>query len=518
MTIRHDLTLQQKIELINDNRNANGLSQRTLAVKYNISLGSLSNVLKRKAEYLDDYAANQNHNVKRKIIDVNSRELDEKVYGWFVQQRSKNISISGLILQEKAREIAELLADKMGSFKASSGWFEKFRIRHNISFRVISGESLSVDITTVDDWVQRIPKMIDGYDPKDIFNCDETGLFFKFMPDKPLTLNREQCKGGKKSKERYTILFCVNSTGEGKLKPLVIAKSLKPRCFKNLNVSELPQKRKIILFLDNAPCHPVDIELSNIKLQYFPPNTTSKLQPLDQGIIHAFKTHYRKHLVKHIIARCITAQTLDDIKITHLDAIYWIDAAWKAVTHTTIRNTCRVAGFKDKQHDDITTATSNDTATSSTDSTKSTDDEPYKDLKKLDDLLQHVTIGGQTMNAADFVDIDNDTPEYNEWFDQCEQLVLCDIKEQDNDYYDDDQILTESPPKLTETMEMKRKLHLLATTQQPQLHQLINELESKLTDVYINSKTKRQATLEDFFKQNKTLSCIYKFFNYKTFK
>jgi len=54
MSSRHDLTLQQKIELINDNRNGNGLSQRALAVKYNISLGSVSNVLKRKAEYLDE--------------------------------------------------------------------------------------------------------------------------------------------------------------------------------------------------------------------------------------------------------------------------------------------------------------------------------------------------------------------------------------------------------------------------------------------------------------------------------
>ena len=120
----------------------------------------------------------------------------------------------------------------------------------------------------------------------------------------------------------------------------------------------------------------------------------------------------------------------------------------------------------------------------------------------LDDLLQHVTIGSQTMNAADFVDIDNDTPAYNEWFDSCEQLVVCDIKEQNDDYDDDDRIPTESPPKIIEAMEMTRKLHLLATTQQPQLHQLINELESKLTDVYINSKTKRQTTLEGFFKQN----------------
>ncbi|CAF1502617.1 unnamed protein product [Didymodactylos carnosus] len=162
---------------------------------------------------------------------------------------------------------------------------------------------------------------------------------------------KEECNGGKKSKERYTILLCVNSTGEEKLKPLVIGKSLKPRCFKNLNVNKFPmdwrankracmniklfsewlsslnvsiknQKRKVILFIDNAPCHPVDIELSNIKFRYFPPNTTSKLQPLDQDVIHTFKTNYRKYLVKYITARCTTAQTPNDIKITPLDAIY----------------------------------------------------------------------------------------------------------------------------------------------------------------------------------------------------
>ena len=43
------------------------------------------------------------------------------------------------------------------------------------------------------------------------------------MPDRPLTLEKENCKGGKKSKDRLNILFCVNSTtGEEKLKPLVI--------------------------------------------------------------------------------------------------------------------------------------------------------------------------------------------------------------------------------------------------------------------------------------------------------
>ena len=60
MTSRHELTLQEKIQLIFDNKDGNGLSQRRLAEKYNISLGSVSNILKRKTEYLNDYETNQN--------------------------------------------------------------------------------------------------------------------------------------------------------------------------------------------------------------------------------------------------------------------------------------------------------------------------------------------------------------------------------------------------------------------------------------------------------------------------
>ena len=222
MASLHHLPLNKKIELINDYNDVNGLTQHKLSEKYHVSLSSVCNILKRKTEYLHDYETNQNQNIKRKFKNFDSIKLDEQVYEWFTHQRSKNIPISGTILQEKAREIAESLGDNLGSFKASNGWLEKFRKRHNISHRVISGESSSVDIATVNDWIQRIPNITENYDARDIFNCDETGLFYKAMPDTSLTLNTESCKGEKKSKDRLTILFCVNATGEEKLKPLVI--------------------------------------------------------------------------------------------------------------------------------------------------------------------------------------------------------------------------------------------------------------------------------------------------------
>lgn len=163
--------------------------------------------------------------------------------------------------------------------------------------------------------------MISGFEPKETFNADESGLVFKALPDRTLRVRSTACKGGKRSKERFTVLHCVNVIGEFE-KPLITGKSAKPRCFKHVDIRNLPvnwknnkrswmtsssfeewlnklnekmkrQKRSVLLFLDNATSHP-RCNLSNVRLLSFPPNTTAVLQPLDQGVIKAVKSHYRK--------------------------------------------------------------------------------------------------------------------------------------------------------------------------------------------------------------------------------
>ena len=59
------------------------------------------------------------------------------------------------------------------------------------------------------------------------------------------------------------------------------------------------EDRKIIIFLDNAMCHPESMigQFLQIKIIFLPKNTTSRLQPLDAGIIQSFKVKYRKRLV-----------------------------------------------------------------------------------------------------------------------------------------------------------------------------------------------------------------------------
>jgi hypothetical protein len=59
------------------------------------------------------------------------------------------------------------------------------------------------------------------------------------------------------------------------------------------------ENRKALILLNNAPCH-LEMELSNVKLVFLPPNMTAKTQPLDSRIIRNFKAKYHKMLLEFL--------------------------------------------------------------------------------------------------------------------------------------------------------------------------------------------------------------------------
>lgn len=153
-------------------------------------------------------------------------------------------------------------------------------------------------------------------------------FFYKFLPDRTLQMKGEKCHGGKRSKERLTLMVAANMSGTEKLPLLVIGKFENPRCFKgieslpviyrankkawmvsfifeewlrNLDRRFLREKRKVLLFVDNCAAHPKVLNLKSITLNFLPPNTTSLLQPMDQGIINNLKIKYRQRLIKYIL-------------------------------------------------------------------------------------------------------------------------------------------------------------------------------------------------------------------------
>ncbi|GBM27389.1 Tigger transposable element-derived protein 6 [Araneus ventricosus] len=123
------------------------------------------------------------------------------------------------MIHHKAKELADALG--IENFSASNGWLDRFRIRNNIAFPSLCGEAADVDPSLCEDWQERLPLLLAGYDDKDIFNMDETALFFRALRNKSMIQKSEEARGGKILKERPTISFCVSAAGE-KEKPLVI--------------------------------------------------------------------------------------------------------------------------------------------------------------------------------------------------------------------------------------------------------------------------------------------------------
>ncbi len=68
----------------------------------------------------------------------------------------------------------------------------------------------------------------------------------------------------------------------------------------HFNVKMRQENRKVLLLLENAPVHP-NLELSNVKMLFFPPNTTAGCQPLDAGIIKNFKVYYRRSFLNFLL-------------------------------------------------------------------------------------------------------------------------------------------------------------------------------------------------------------------------
>ncbi|CAF1474537.1 unnamed protein product [Rotaria magnacalcarata] len=234
------------------------------------------------------------------------------------------------------------------------------------------------------------------------------------------------------------------------------------------------QKRHILLSLDNAPVHPPDVQLEIIKLKFFPPNTTAKIQPMNQGVIRAFKVYRRRHLVNHIITSVGVAVTADDINITALDVVYWIQGVCETVSETTIRNTFKSVGFEKISVIDGIDALQQ---ISITDEIISAED---RSIEEMDRVLRHLTISGKPMSGYDIMCTDDNAPSFNEWNgSNGKLLVINGIINDDGDSNEDqlnDDVPSEDPPSLSEFLDLVRRLRFFSTMQQPELHSFIIEL------------------------------------------
>lgn len=211
------------------------------------------------------------------------------------------------MIQTKAANFAWQIG--INDFKASNGWMHRFARRHSLKMHLLHGEASSTDQRIIEADMDRIASIMGQYEKHNLFNFDETAIFYTAAPRS--TVAQNGFAGWKEQKKRITVGLLCNADGSMKWEPLIIGHTKRPAAFKvndeprdaidhgirlyynNRNAwmtkrifrtfigkfyrAMKARNRKVLLLLDNFSGHMIDYEPTNVEFLYLPPNTTSHL-------------------------------------------------------------------------------------------------------------------------------------------------------------------------------------------------------------------------------------------------
>ncbi|XP_053954530.1 jerky protein homolog-like [Anastrepha ludens] len=279
---KNTLSLETKVQILE--KLDQGIQGKRLALEFDVAPSAITYIKSMKSSILSA-VSNTYHKANKKSLH-------------FAEYPKLECTLTGPILKEKAKQI--------------------FKVELKIC-----GEILCSDVASVSPFIHRFRAKVDemGLMESQIYNVDETGLFYRCLPDKT-----------------YVSLF-ENTDGSHKLMPLVIGKAKKPRSFQGFNnplhynfsknawmtsrifhdwfhkifiheVIRFSQENnlppKAILLIDNcsahAPIEKLQSDDGNIIAFFFLPNVTATLQPMDQNPIKLTKLNYRSMLLSQLIA------------------------------------------------------------------------------------------------------------------------------------------------------------------------------------------------------------------------
>ena len=339
--------------------------------KHRLSQSTVSEILSAKYKHLDN-GENLSSTSSFRQRSANWPILESILSDWERSISQQGGFLNSQILVEKARQIWPQIPQyqHLPTPEFSVGWLANFKKRHHIQKRAHHGEASSTPLSAAEE-MKNIRTLCGEYNEEDVYNMDETGLFWRRAPSTGLSSN--SLPGIKKDKTRITLVACVNCTGADRLPLWIIGNSKVPRSLRGLNIQALGgiwtsnkkswmtslimkdwllafyahigRQRSVLLIMDNFPAHIGGVELAppptNIRVQWLPSNSTSIYQPLDQGILQNMKVYYKRRWLHYMIEQY--EMQLDPLStITLNDAVHWILSAWKhEVTNTTIYNCFR---------------------------------------------------------------------------------------------------------------------------------------------------------------------------------
>ena len=112
-------------------------------------------------------------------------ELDAALFEWQQVMQKRKIVITGLLLQEKAMQFwskMDIYKD-IAPPKFSEGWLSNWKARYQIKKYTLHDEAGTVELGEEDtETMEKVQAILVDYERCDIYNMDETGLYWRKAP------------------------------------------------------------------------------------------------------------------------------------------------------------------------------------------------------------------------------------------------------------------------------------------------------------------------------------------------
>ena len=151
----------------------------------NIDRTAVNKIWKDREKWLAVLPNLQTSNTFRQR-SVRFPELDKAMQIWTSQAVAAGVPLTDMILQQKGLEFAKELGVE-SQLKCANGWVYRFKQRNGLQKVNFSGEANSAPLETLPEERTRLRSLLARYNKEDIYNADETGLFFRMEPNQTLS-------------------------------------------------------------------------------------------------------------------------------------------------------------------------------------------------------------------------------------------------------------------------------------------------------------------------------------------
>nr|XP_012139977.1 PREDICTED: jerky protein homolog-like isoform X2 [Megachile rotundata] len=330
------LTMQQKLEAVK--KKEAGVPIIEIAIEYNTSETTVRRWSREREKF---EKRSLSWNAKRIRLSP-LEKVNEALTIWFQGERRRNNALTVIQVKVKAQEFFRRFGGDTETFKASDGWYRTWKLRNGIRSIALPGEQSPANTKAANQFTNELLNLMEKEELTlhQVFNADETELYFKMMP----IIGKTQRPSALKNIAPQLLPVKYTDHKNAWMSAIIFERWFKedfvPQVTNFLKSRGLPVKA--VLLLDSDKSYPPmnTLSIGGIRAIFFPSNVTPLIQPLDQGIIKVLKRRYKAVFLKFLINAQADGinyyRAINSFSIKN--AIDLISDAWDDITEKTISN------------------------------------------------------------------------------------------------------------------------------------------------------------------------------------